>query len=291
MNPATLKKCRLVERNLSPMADRRAAMAALRDLGSSYLTEALWFLPQRELPVLSALLPAMASPDIQRRYTGNCGRTLLEQTLPFVELLRSRYRAIRGTELAGRRILDFGCGYGRFARALYCVTDEDRLVGCDPSEEAIGLCHAAGLSRSQFRVSDHLPESLPADCDFELIVAYSVFTHLSARAARTCLRALRKHVSPAGLLALTIRPVEYWSAAPRFAPESTLRLREEHARNGFAFVAHQRAPVDGDVTYGDCSMSVEWLANAAPGWQVVATSPATGDPLQHCVVLQATHSP
>ena len=291
MSPATLNKCRLVERSLRPTADRSAAIAALRNLGPSNFAEALWFLPHTELPLLSALLPSMASSDVQRRYTGNSGSALLAQTLPFVELLRHEFRAIRGTDLTGSRILDFGCGYGRFARALYCLTDEDHLVGCDPSEKAIELCHVAGLSRTQFRVSDHLPESLPADCDFELIVSYSVFTHLSARAARTCLRALRKHVAPGGVLALTIRPPEYWNAAPGIAPDSAVRLREEHARSGFACVAHQRAPVEGDLTYGDCSMSIGWLTNAASGWQVVAASSATGDPLQCCVVLQATNSP
>jgi SAM-dependent methyltransferase len=229
----------------------------------------------------------MATPEIQRKFTGNCGSALLAQTLPFIALLRSHYRAIRGVELAGSRILDFGCGYGRFARGLYSLTDQDRLVGVDPSAHAIDLCHSAGMLQSQFRLSASLPESLPVDEEFDLIIAFSVFTHLSARAFRTCMMTLRKYVSPGGVLAFTIRPPEYWSVDPRCSTDMAHRLRQEHECSGYAFTPHQRAPIDGDITYGDCSMTLEWLAQNAPQWQIVATSDATGDPMQRCVVLQA----
>jgi SAM-dependent methyltransferase len=287
MRLTTLDLCRKAESLLPMRADRRDAIAALRALGPALFTESLWYLPHPELPRLSSLLPRMAAPEIQRNFTGNCGSALLAQTLPFIELLRSHFRAIRGAEIAGRRILDFGCGYGRFARALYFFTDEDRLVGVDPSADAISLCHSAGMLQSQFRLSEPLPESLPVDEEFDLIIAYSVFTHLSARAFRTCMMTLRKYVGPGGVLAFTIRPPEYWSVDPSCSTEMANRLRQEHECSGYAFTPHRRAPIDGEITYGDCSMTLEWLARNAPRWRIVATSHATGDPMQRCVVLQA----
>lgn len=283
----TLDLCRKAERLLPTRADRRDAIVALRALGPELFTESLWYLPHPELPRLSSLLPRMAAPEIQQTFTGNCGSPLLAQTLPFIELLRSHFRATRGADLAGSRILDFGCGYGRFARGLYFFTDEDRLIGVDPSADAINLCHAAGMLQSQFRLSESLPESLPVDEEFDLIIAYSVFTHLSARAFRTCMMTLRKYVACGGVLTLTIRPPEYWSVDPNCPTEIANRLRQEHECSGYAFNPHRRAPIDGDITYGDCSMTPEWLVHNAPRWQIVATSDATGDPMQRCVVLQA----
>ena len=59
----------------------------------------------------------------------------------------------------------------------------------------------------------------------------------------------------------------------------------EHDRRGFAFVPHQRAPIDGDITYGDTSMTVDYLAREFPFWRIVRTRTSAEDPFQTFLLL------
>ncbi len=60
-------------------------------------------------------------------------------------------------DLAGRRVLDVGCGTGRLAAAL--VERGARVWGVDPSEEMLALARAAGGGRVGFKLGH--AEALP----------------------------------------------------------------------------------------------------------------------------------
>jgi hypothetical protein len=143
-------------------------------------------------------------------------------------------------------------------------------------------------------VSDYLPTKLPVDrTDFDLIYSFSVFTHLSERAARTCLETLRSYISSDGVLVISIRPVEYWNLITPTVDGLAFNAEEHpdalcHRQNGFAFRPHNLAPIDGDITYGDTSMTLEWLASAATGWKIVSVDRSLNDALQLYVFLQPT---
>jgi hypothetical protein len=48
---------------------------------------------------------------------------------------------------------------------------------------------------------------------------------------------------------------------------------------------HNRPPIDGEVTYGDTSMSLEYIARNWNGWHVVGTDYNLVDPYQLVVFL------
>ncbi|MCA9454372.1 MAG: class I SAM-dependent methyltransferase, partial [Nitrospira sp.] len=124
--------------------------------------------------------------------------------------LSYNYARVTGRSLDDATVLDFGCGYGRIAQLLYYFTVEEKIFGVDPRKQSIELCLESRLG-TNFMVSDYLPVSLPVGAvKFDLIYAFSVFTHLSRRAMTTSLHTLRQHIADDGLLAMTIRPVEYW---------------------------------------------------------------------------------
>ena len=102
----------------------------------------------------------------------------------------------------------------------------------------IAQCRSAGLG-PYFHLSDFLPTHLPDGEDkFDLIYAFSVFTHLSERAFRVAPAALRNYVRADGLLAITIRPVEYWQFAVYVGSAEAARLEHRHRTNGIAFYPH-----------------------------------------------------
>jgi len=265
------------------LGGRTDALRDLRQLGLEDFGELLTSMPDPSLPNLSLVLPRMASTDVQISWTGAHGLSLLKQTCNFVRSASYNFTRLTGRPLDGAELLDYGCGYGRIARLMYYFTDPEHLIGVDPWDRAIELCHQAGLGVN-FRQSDYLPKDLPVgDVRFDLIYAFSVFTHLSARATRQVLDTLRHYVRGDGVLVITIRPLEYWSVGyPGHSDSPTA----EHRRSGFAFVPHNREPVDGDVTYGDTSMTPDWIATEFPRWRLTALDRSLDDPYQVYVFLQ-----
>jgi len=267
------------------LQDRGEVMARLSTLGLDDFGEFLLSLPNNRFPRLSKILPKMASDQVQRDWTGNAGIPLLKQTLNFVRSLSYNYNRLTGRPLDEAKILDYGCGYGRIARLMYAFVREDSFYGLDPWERSIEICQADGLTQN-FLQSDYLPDSLPVgDVKFDLVYAFSVFTHLSERATLAALGAIRKCIKPDGVLTITIRPEEYWQHDTHTSPSAKAELLEKHHLSGFAFCPHKREAIDGDVTYGDTSMTLDWLERMATGWVIRGTDRSLEDPLQRYVFL------
>ena len=159
---------------------RAEALEQLRQLGLEHFGELLWSMPNTIFPKLSGLLPRMASPSVQRSWTGNDGAVLLKQSAEFVRSLAYNFTSISGLSLEAARILDYGCGYGRLARLMYKFAPEERVIGVDPWTQSVQISVEDGL-RNVY-LSDYLPSTLPVAGKFHLIYAFSVFTHLSKRA-------------------------------------------------------------------------------------------------------------
>lgn len=262
-----------------------AALGALRQVPLDDFGELMISLPLSTFPRLSALLPRMASEQTQLNWTGTSGLSLLQQTSAFVRVLAYEYERFSGRALSEARILDFGCGYGRILRSLYYYTDPSNLYGCDSWDVSLRICQEDGLL-GQFALSDDLPRSLPFPSPFDLIYAFSVFTHLSERATKQCLSTLADSLAPDGLLALTIRPEEYWAFNPSFTDAQRQALLQAHRARGFAFVPHNRPAIDGDVTYGDTSMSFAYLDRVEPRLKICRIERTLVDPFQIIAFLR-----
>ena len=267
---------------------RDRAFQALRALGLSEFGEVLWSMPSKAYPRLSKLLPRMAAREVQESWTGSSGLARLKETIEFARALSHHYAHLTGKSLAGTRILDYGCGYGRIARLMYFFTDEANVFGCDPWQKSIQICRDDGLGEN-FRRSEYLPESLPLDDKkFDLIFAFSVFTHLSERATHAALSALRKYVADDGVLAITIRPIEFWQfVSKRVGAGPAAELEADHRDEGFAFLPHRnRQAIDNNDSYGDTSMTLDWLTANVSEWQVVAIDRSVTAPYQIYVFLR-----
>ncbi len=167
---------------------------------------------------------------------------------------------------------------------MYYYTDPANIWSVDPWDLAIDLCRESGLL-GNLAQSDYLPTSLPApERGVDVMFAFSVFTHTSRSATDAALAAMRRHIADDGLLAITIRSLEYWSADPLYAADAK-RLEKLHAKDGFAFVAHPRNTVEGEATYGDTSMTLEFLTANYPDWKIAQTDWTMTDINQRYVFL------
>ena len=263
------------------------ALACVRRLSLDDFGLLMLNMPNSAYPGLSRMLPRMAADKIQDNWTGSHGLTLLKQSVNFVRAVHRNYETETQKSLSDARILDFGCGYGRLLRLMMLFAKTDSLFGCDPWDESIRICREDGIDCT-LEISDYLPTSLPfAANSMDLIYAFSVFTHTSLRATKCALDALRTVVSPSGLLVITIRPLEYWDMDQRYAHEKEL-LKQTHKDVGFVFRPHNREAVDGDITYGDTSMTFDFLESITPSWKIDGYDRSLDDPYQILVYLKPT---
>ena len=236
-----------------------------------------------QYPRMKSFFPTMASDESQDQWAGTHGEALLAHTLAFVTTMVAGYASITGRKIENARILDFGCGWGRVTRLLYKFTSIENIYAVDPWDESIKECKKHGV-KGNLALSDYVPNSLPFAEKFDLIFAMSVFTHLSEKTARIVLSTLRNYICEEGLLAITIRPKEYWNIHNGGALAPT--MLKMHNETGFAFTPHSRPPVDGDITYGDTSISLAYFDSHYPEWVVESVEYNVVDPYQIILFLR-----
>lgn len=235
----------------------------------------LFGMPNDLYPALSNVLPSMPNDNIQKLWTGYSGEHLFEQTAAFSRILINNFFRYAGRSLQDCNIMDFGVGYGRIFRMMYYFSSPDRLWGVDAWQKSLDLCLLSRL-QGNFVLSQSMPiDLLVGQTKFDLIFSFSVFTHLSPKAAAICLGTLRKYIQPNGLLILTIRPIEIWQI---FGVEE---YQQKHQQDG---LAHRPHPLPEGETYGDTSLNRSFFETE--DWTCVALDRSVVDPYQVACILK-----
>lgn len=239
---------------------------------------------QDEYMNIKLFFPLMADKDIQVNWTGNHGKALLAQSISFVKTVTDFSKVFfRIDDLSKFSLLDYGCGWGRLIRLFYKYIPTNQIYGIDAWDESLKICYDCKLKANLAKVDD-ICISIPFDTKFNIIYAFSVFTHLSKKAGNAALNAIRKSIKDEGLLILTVRPIEYWKlSTDKISADEMIKL---HMNEGFAFTPHNRAPIDGDITFGDTSISINYIKKHWVDWDFIDYKINTIDPLQVIVFLR-----
>ena len=155
---------------------------------------------------LVEMLPAFPSEDVQCRFTGAAGDDTMREAFGFYSLVRAVARQHRAQPVTS--ILEFGCGWGRMIRLFLRDVEPQNLSGIDCMPAAIDICKDTN-PYCTFRLVDPLPPSPIGQATFDLIYAYSVFSHLSEDAHEQWLVEFNRILRPGGLLVATTRPREF----------------------------------------------------------------------------------
>jgi len=243
-----------------------------------------------QYPLTRAFLPRMPADQVQISWTGQSGSALLAQSCAFARAVEVAYPKYTGRSLSNAKLLDYGCGWGRLIRLMYHFTAPENIYACDPWQDSIELCRGQKL-RAHFALCDYLPKEVPfPGLKFDLIYAFSVFTHLSERTANLVLSALRSTVFDHSLLVVTVRPRKYWELhdqAQNIVDRSAMiKMHDDH---GFAFTPHGWTPIDGELLYGDTSISFDYIERQWTEWQLVGHEDLPADPMQTIIFLRPRH--
>lgn len=263
-------------------ADLMTVLPLLRKLSLEDFGLLMISMPNSEYPALSLVLPAMASDAVQKHWTGKAGADLFVQTAAFARQVASIFAIHSGRPLTGAKILDYGCGYGRNVRSMLYFTDPENMWGIDAWQSSLNIAINDRVP-GKYAKADAKPQELPVGEEkFDLIFAFSVFTHISQEHSEAILRTTRGVISANGICIVTIRPVEYWEKLQYRIDRRTIdQMMTLHNRSGYAYRPSERSK-DGD--FGEASMPLAFFNRC--GWQLVGYDSTTIDPYQLAVILK-----
>ena len=144
----------------------------------------------REFEHLNRVLPSMPADDTQRKWVGDSGRSLMVRSCNLARLFDLISMRLTGKSLSGKRILDYGCGWGRLTRLMNFYSPAERVIGLDPMQSSLEHCMENGL-KNPLEIIDTRPETLPLELgSIDFAFSFSVLTHTSRHCTNTCHRIL-----------------------------------------------------------------------------------------------------
>jgi len=137
-------------------------------------------------------------PELMERVAGNRNPMFfkiggLQSFGEFVDAI-SRHCELRSV----RRVLDWGCGCGRVIVHFLLEPNMPEVFGCDIDPEAIAWC-SEHLRPGTFSRIEPWPPTPYKDETFDLVIAYSVFTHLARDVQKAWLAEMKRIIAPGGL--------------------------------------------------------------------------------------------
>jgi 2-polyprenyl-3-methyl-5-hydroxy-6-metoxy-1,4-benzoquinol methylase len=158
------------------------------------------------------------SKAVQERFVGSSFlNTYTEAALFLNHVFERVFPSGEPTNLQNFKILDFGCGWGRMLRLLRHNPDlaNIELYGADPISLALDICRRSLPSVWLTQVG-LLPPTDYRDSLFDLIYAYSVFSHLSMDCHLQWARELHRIIKPGGFVCITLQNRGFIDYCQRF---------------------------------------------------------------------------
>ncbi|HSX61397.1 MAG TPA: class I SAM-dependent methyltransferase [Tahibacter sp.] len=124
------------------------------------------------------------------------------------------------------RVLDFGSGWGRITRFFLREARLANIAGLDVDPQFVTLSNQL-FGEEIFHTCAPLPPSLFAAESFDLVTAFSVFSHLSETACRLWVDEFARILKPGGLFAFTTRNewfLDFCSQVPADTPIGHMRV-------------------------------------------------------------------
>jgi SAM-dependent methyltransferase len=184
-------------------------------------------LVQRVVPPFNAAQAGGARQAFDEAATGH-----------LVELERAL--AVVDREFSGfRRLLDFGCGPGRYIRHLEHLAETTEIHGADIDPQVIEWLRE-NVPYGRFEVIPHEPPTVYADGQFDRILNHSVFTHLPPALQDAWMGELQRITEPGGVLLLTIHSTPQWNQASHDIEQdggNVGQLRATLEQDGVLFIA------------------------------------------------------
>lgn len=140
------------------------------------------------------------SAQFQATFVGSSGKQAFTEAGKFYKYVLAANQTHRNLPIG--RLLDFGCGWGRYTRLLVRDVPQNGLYGVDPHAAAIQLCRTQ-IPYACFLETGRRPPLPLRDHYFDVVIAYSVFSHFAEINAAIWLCEIARILKPGGILVAT----------------------------------------------------------------------------------------
>ena len=154
-------------------------------------------------PVIDGVrMPAFPDDTLQTNTVGHAGAQPLREAFMYFALVE-QYTQKLGRPL-GRttQLLDFGCGWGRILRFFLRDCQAAHLRGVDVDPMLVDVCRST-FPYATFDPVQPLPPTVFPDASFDVITAYSVFSHLAEHASLAWVHEFARILKPGGVMLVT----------------------------------------------------------------------------------------
>lgn len=147
--------------------------------------------------------PGFPPPEFQSQIHGHYGRQSLFEAAEFYKFVKSHGLTGSKAQWFGKgHLLDFGAGWGRITRMFLRDFPLRHIVGYEPSNRFCSVARSKNPFVS-FLSGGYLPDGMIPNARFDLVVGWSVFSHLSRQSARAWLAELQRVTRPGAAIVMT----------------------------------------------------------------------------------------
>lgn len=224
-------------------------------------------------PIINGIgMPRFPHASVQESFIGSSDAHALQEGFNFYNYVKGYATALGMPLHANSKLLDFGCGWGRYTRLFWNDIDEAGLYGVDTDPDIIAVSRALGNPGKYDRIDPH--GKLPyEDGFFDVITAYSVFSHLPEKVATHWMAELARVSKSGCVLAYTTEPrrfLDFIADIPQPSPSAwhtgLARFKSEIPKylrdfdNGkFCYIPTSGGEHRGSEVYGDAVISESYM--------------------------------
>lgn len=213
-------------------------------------------------------IPPLPPEEIQVRFCGRSGLLAMEQAMAFYKVIRDFCKEDGKTIDSMNGILEFGCGWGRITRCFLRDIRPESIYACDCIHDMVQLCKK-DIPGCQFTQIDPMPPTSFRKETFDLIYAYSVFSHLSEEAHKAWLEEFHRVLCPGGILVLTTRPrdfISYWPKLPYIKEIDVEKSLRDYDGGKFVHIPTGGGDNLSASFYGETAIPKDYVARVWSKW-------------------------
>jgi len=166
--------------------------------------------------------PQFPDEDVQVLFTSHKWDAALDEAFSFYKKVKQS-GGLYGIKVGSdTKYLDFGVGWGRIARMFLRDLNEKNIYGVDVTPEILETCKKI-MPVGEYSLSEPRGTLPYSDSYFDLVTAFSVFSHLSADSGLHWIGELHRVMKPGGIAVVTTLSNSFISLCREVAsnPESS----------------------------------------------------------------------
>ncbi|EKT4098562.1 class I SAM-dependent methyltransferase [Stenotrophomonas maltophilia] len=208
-------------------------------------------------------MPGFPSDYQQEVFVGKSNEAALAEAFHFYQLVKARSYRLRRSST----VLDFGVGWGRIIRFFLNDVDPAGLYGVDVDPEILDVARSTGVPGTLSLIQPNGKLGFPDD-HFDVIYAFSVFSHLSEDSARHWLSELMRVLQPGGTLVMTTTTDRFLELceACSYKQSDRNQYEEDYARMFADPADARRRYAAGEHVYAAVAGNAEVLEASNYGW-------------------------